>query len=142
MPQVKFAHVGILVKDLDAAARIMAELFGCTAAAPAADDPVQEARLLMLESAGTLLELIAPASDQSKIHTMLKHRGEGPVHLCFETDDMQTTLAAVRKGGGMVFKGPDPAILFGGKQVAFALLPNRMMVEFVETGWREGMKQP
>jgi len=142
MPQVKFAHVGILVKDLDGVARTMTDLLGCTAVAQPVDDPVQEARLLMLESADTLLELIAPASEQSKIHTMLKHRGEGPVHLCFETDDMAATLAAVRKAGGMVFKGPDPAVLFGGRHVAFAMLPNRMMVEFVETGWREALERP
>jgi methylmalonyl-CoA epimerase len=135
--KLRLAHIGIVVKDLEAFGRTLQEAFGAEPMGPAVVDPAQEARLQMYRSGSSYLELIAPASDDSHVHRVLKRQGEGLLHLCFETDNLDAALEHARQQGMLVFRPPTPAVLLGGKRVAFAMLPNRMVVEFAEEGWDE-----
>lgn len=139
MSDLKFAHVGILVKNIETFAPVLEHLLEARPVSPIVEDPNQQAVLQMFRSGQTLLELVAPAPGPSNVNTALKNSGEGPAHLCFETSDLDLTLERVRQAGGLVFKPPLPAVLFGEKRVAFAMLRNGMVFEFVEVGWENGM---
>jgi methylmalonyl-CoA/ethylmalonyl-CoA epimerase len=134
--------VGIVVKDIAAFAPVLRNVLSAQTVSSIVEDPHQQALVQMFQSGPTFLELIAPASGPSNVNTAIKNCGEGPVHLCFETPDLDATIAWVRSAGWLVFKQPLPAPLFGGKRVAFAIVNNGMIFEFVEAGWEKGMPVP
>ncbi len=140
MPRPRLAHVGILVRDI-AAATPQWELLGCRPVSALVQDPSQQAMLQMFRSDSGYLELIAPAGEDSHVNSLLRRRGEGPAHLCFECDDLDVELVRLRSKGVLPFRPPTPAVLFGGKRVAFAMFPGRMIVEFVEPGWQMSLQQ-
>jgi len=141
MEELKLAHIGIAVKDIHAFGKMMQDLLQAQPISAVVEDPNQQAFLQMFRSGQTCLELIAPAGEKSHVHTVLKRQGEGLIHMCYETDDLAATLARARKAGMVVFRPPVEAALFGGKKVAFAMMPNTMVIEFVEAGWAQGMEQ-
>jgi methylmalonyl-CoA/ethylmalonyl-CoA epimerase len=134
---IRLSHIGIVVRDIGAFSAILRQVCQAEAVSEVVHDPAQQALLQMFRSGDGYLEVIAPDGENSHVHTALKKMGEGLLHLCFETDDLDGTLQRVREEGVLVFRPPTPAVLFGGKRVAFAMLPNRMVVEFVEEGWDE-----
>ena len=142
MENLKFAHIGIVVKDIRAFGELLTQVFGAVAVSDIVEDPAQQALLQMFRIGDGLLELIAPATDDSHVQTVLKRSGESLLHLCFETDDLDAELRRLRSQGVLVFRPPTPAVLFGEKRVAFVMLPNQMVVELVETGWREAIAGP
>lgn len=140
MSHVKFSHIGIVVKDISKFGEMLERLFSAAPLSKVIEDPNQEAFLRMYRSGETFIELISPASENSHVQKTLTKSGECLAHLCFETDDLDQTLIEARNQGALVFRAPTPAVLFGGKRVAFAMLPNRMIVEFVETDWQNKMQ--
>jgi len=139
MPDIKLSHIGIIVKNIQEFGQTLERLFCAEPMSQVVEDPNQKAFLQMYRSGQTFIELIAPASEDSNVQTALKRQGEGLAHLCFETDDIDQTLTTVRNQGVLVFRPPTPTVLFVGKKVAFAILPNQMIVEFVEANWQDGM---
>ena len=135
-------HIGVAVKDLPAVAKVFRDVLGAEPASGVIEDPEQQAVLQMFRSGSTYIELVAPASEESHVNRVIARSGEGPIHLCFETDDIDAAVASARAGGVVVFRPPVAAALFGGKRVAFGMLPNRMVVEFVEAGWQDAMPGP
>ena len=140
MPKVRFAHIGMITGDMVRCKDMVKQIFGAEPVSPVVADPKQEAFLQMFKSGQTFLELISPMTEESNVQTALNRKGEGVAHLCFETDDLAKTLDIVHALGALVFSQPTPAVLFGGKRVAFVMLPNKMIIEFVENGWEEGME--
>lgn len=140
MPNVRFAHIGMITGEMDRFKQIIENIFGAVPVSPVVEDPNQKAFLQMFKSGQTFLELISPVTEKSNVQTALNKNGEGVAHLCFETDDLSKTLDIVHSFGALIFSQPTPAVLFGGKKVAFVMLPNKMIVEFVETGWEKGME--
>jgi methylmalonyl-CoA/ethylmalonyl-CoA epimerase len=137
----KLSHIGVIVKELDPFGELLGHLFSIEAVSAKVEDPSQDAILRMYKSDSCYLELISPNSESSNLHTILKNKGESLTHLCYETSNVDASLSQVVDAGGLVIKPPTPAVLFGGKNVAFAMLPNRMIIEFVESGWLENMPQ-
>jgi methylmalonyl-CoA/ethylmalonyl-CoA epimerase len=139
MDKLRVAHVGIATHDISSLGKLLLAALGVEAVGQAVEDPAQEAVLQMYRQGQTWLELIAPLGEHSHVRKALEKRGEGPLHICFETPDLEGTLDRVRAQGLLVFRRPTPAALFGGKRVAFAMAPGGMVFEFVEAGWEEGL---
>jgi catechol 2,3-dioxygenase-like lactoylglutathione lyase family enzyme len=136
---LKIAHIGIAVLDMAAWRESFADLLGFEPVSGVVYDPIQNALLQMFKLADVYVELIAPPTEASHVHSVIKRRGEGPVHLCFETPDIEHAVASFRENGALVFKPPAPAVLFGGKRVAFVMMRGSQIVELVEEGWQAGM---
>ncbi|MGD8331356.1 MAG: methylmalonyl-CoA epimerase [Acidobacteriota bacterium] len=86
-------HVGIAVRDIDAAAERYRELLG---ARVIHREKVtgQGVEVAFLEMPGaTRVELIAPLDDGSPVARFLAKRGEGMHHICVLVEDIDTTLA-------------------------------------------------
>lgn len=86
-------HIGIVVRDADAAAAYYRDTFGLQ---PGADVVLADgsARLVYLEAGDTTLQLVqplqgGPAADH------LATRGEGLHHICFSVSDLHHALASL-----------------------------------------------
>ncbi|HUL43205.1 MAG TPA: methylmalonyl-CoA epimerase [Bacteroidota bacterium] len=113
----KLTHVGIAVKDLDAASRVFCKLLG-------QEDPSREivpdqrVKIAFFQTGGTSVELTAPTSPDSPIAKFLEKRGEGVHHLSFEVDDIRAELKRLKAEGFQPIDD-EPRIGAGGCWIAF-----------------------
>lgn len=90
--------MGIAVRDLAAGLRLYTEVFGgrLVHRETLAGEGVE---LVFVDVGGTLVELLAPLTDDGPLAKFLETRGEGLHHLAFEVSDLNRELArAVDKG--------------------------------------------
>ena len=124
-------HVGIAVRDLDAAiARYRA--LGLRAGPPE-DVASAGVRVVFLESGGALVELVTPLHGDTALGRFLEKRGEGLHHIAFEVEDAGAALEGAKaQGVRLVDASPRPGAR--GCLVGF-LHPascHGVLVEFVE----------
>ena len=128
----KIEHIGIAVKDLEAANRTYAALLG-----------IAHYKTETVESEGvdtsffrvgeSKIELLAATREDSPIAKFLEKRGEGIHHLAFEVKDIRAELQRL-KSEGFVLLNEEPKKGADNKLVAF-LHPksaNGVLVELVQ----------
>ena len=110
-------HVGIAVRDLDAAVSRYQAMLGVapTVRQTMAQDGIEAA---MLDLGDTHVELIAPTRDDSAIAGFLDRRGEGMHHVAYRVDDIRAALAAARESGAQLLD-EEPRVGVMGHLVAF-----------------------
>jgi methylmalonyl-CoA/ethylmalonyl-CoA epimerase len=128
---MRLHHVGILVADVASGQRLIETYYAGRAVGDPIDDPLQQATVQFFDSGGATIELIAPLGEQSHLHRALARGGETLAHLCYETADLDQQIARMR-GAGAALISRKPAVAFGGRDVAFLFLPNRMIVELLQ----------
>ena len=131
MSELKFHHIGVLVSDLEAGRRLVETFMGGKLQGPPIDDPRQEAAVQFFETGGVTVELITPLHQSSHLNNVLKRTGEGLAHLCYETPDLSTSIERSRAAGSTLISR-NPAKAFGGRDVAFLFLPNKMIIELLQ----------
>ena len=123
-PAIRLHHVGIAVRDGEAAAELWRTLLGLR---EAGRYPLEEFGVLALflaperpptPAAGGLLELLEPLAPDSPVARFLSRRGEGLHHVCFEVEDIHRTLAAL-ESRGVRLVDREPRRGAGGHLVAF-----------------------
>jgi methylmalonyl-CoA/ethylmalonyl-CoA epimerase len=101
-------HVGIAVRDLDAAIEYYASVFGATVAHREIieSDGVEEALIAVADS---YIQLLSPRRDDSPVAKFLERHGEGLHHVGYRVDDCAVALQAVKDAGGRVIdEAPRP----------------------------------
>lgn len=94
----RFHHVGVAVRDLEAALGLYVELFGFRRLTGPVAVPAQHVRVAFLEAGpGVLIELIAGLDEQAPVRGILERSGAGPYHLCYEVDDLDAAVRRLRK---------------------------------------------
>ncbi len=91
-------HVGVAVKDIDAALRLFEDVFG----APPSEVEVLEdqgVRATLVEVGQTRLELLEPLSPESAVGRFIERRGEGIHHLALNVNDIAGKLKALDERG-------------------------------------------
>lgn len=129
----KIEHLGIAVKDLEAANKTYAALLG-----------VENYKTETVESEGvdtsffrvgeSKIELLAATNENSPIAKFIEKRGEGIHHIAFEVEDIRAEMARL-KGEGFVLLNEEPKKGADNKIVAF-LHPkssNGVLVELVQS---------
>jgi methylmalonyl-CoA epimerase len=98
---MKFHHLGIVVKDIDEAAKLYSEMLGLTPNDRGIiENPRDGLRLLLLSTGGDIpIELIQPTSPDNRIARFLRERGEGLFHLCFIIEDFDKKVRALKQKG-------------------------------------------
>lgn len=130
LPGLDFHHVGLACRDVVAEAAAHA-LLGYRPEGEVFEDPHQRIRG-WFHTLGTFrVELLEPLDDQSPLTAWLD-RGVKMYHVCYQTDDLDDALARLRAAGHRVVSAPAPAVAFGGRPVAFAMLRSRSLVEFLQ----------
>ncbi|MCE2404900.1 MAG: methylmalonyl-CoA epimerase [Dehalococcoidia bacterium] len=96
---VRYAdHVGIAVRDLEAAMALFHDVFGVPRGeVTVLEDQGVKATLLPLGQ--TRLELLEPLSPESPVGRFIQRRGEGLHHLALNVDDIDGKLRALADRG-------------------------------------------
>lgn len=94
---LRLHHVGIVVGDIDAAARTYAALgFG---SGERHDVPEQGIVAIVYTAGPGYMELIQPTDPDGSIGRYLAKRGEGTHHVAYAVEDLAVTLAHLRAAG-------------------------------------------
>lgn len=112
---MRLHHIGIAVKSVQKAAREYRVLLGAEVTAPVIYDPVQDAILCMMKTEdGMRLELVEGKPVEQYLLKKIRM-----YHICCVTRDLEAEIARMRHSGGVLVSEPKPAVLFGGRRVAF-----------------------
>lgn len=101
LPQIpdmlRIHHVGVIVRDAEAAAETYARGFGLEPLAM--EERAGVSRVAFLRMGETLLELIEPLGPESPYAAALRTRGEGAHHIALEVADLPAAIAALSTSG-------------------------------------------
>ena len=97
-------HIGVAVKDLDAAAAQFKEVLGIS---EAAREKVEDQQLIaaLLPTADVRFELLQPTDPESIVGRFLERRGEGIHHICFEVADIQEEIDILKSRDVQLIQG-------------------------------------
>jgi methylmalonyl-CoA/ethylmalonyl-CoA epimerase len=113
----RIAHLGIAVRDLDAAVAFYRDVLGMPAGAreTVGDQGVEVA---FVHAGEPEIELLHPTRPDSPVGRFLDRRGEGLHHVCLEVTDIRAELARL-SALGVPLVDREPRIGAGGHLVAF-----------------------
>lgn len=130
----RFHHVGFVVASIAEIGQEFASSIGIQWNRKVIHDPLQQARVTFLRSAGSndpAIELVEPDGDKSPLHKFLA-RGGGLHHVCYEVDLVSAQLEQCRAAGCLIVKQPLPAAAFGGRLIAWVYSPQKLLIEYLE----------
>jgi methylmalonyl-CoA epimerase len=111
-------HVGIAVRNLDDAVRVYRDVLGFKLEGIHVL-PERKVRVaMMVPGGGTKIELSEPIGNDSTIAKFLENRGEGIHHFAVEVNDIEDTLAQLKRKG-VVLIDDTPKNGAVGKKIAF-----------------------
>jgi len=113
-------HVGIATPDIDATARMYADLYGATVSRAKFALPEQGVSVAFIDLANSQLELIEPLGEASPVWGFLKKfPAGGQHHICFEVPDIIAARDAMRAKGATVLGTGEPRMGAHGVPVIF-----------------------
>lgn len=113
----RIAHIGVAVKDLDAARTVFDTLLG-RSSSPVERVETQKVDVSSYHIDDTNIELTCGISADSPIARHIERRGEGMHHVAFEVDDIRAELARL-KAAGVQLIDEEPRTGADGLLVAF-----------------------
>ena len=110
-------HLGVAVKDLDAALETYTRLLGAEVEhrETLASQGVEAAAVLI---GSGRVELLAALGEETPVGRFLARRGEGMHHVAYEVDDVRAVLGRLTAAGAQLIDEEPQAGLYG-LQVAF-----------------------
>ena len=135
MIQLRFSHLGVAVPDLEAAIVLYQELLGYQLLSGPFDDNGQHVSVAFVgngQEGNIVIELVAPLGHKSPVDSVLA-KGRAAYHVCYETSNLDASLAEFRAKGCAVLEQPTPALAFEGRKIAWLYMPNRQLIELVES---------
>ena len=129
---LEFHHFGLAVKAPDAAFRYLEDLG--YAAGSTCYDPLQKVNLAMRHHEHMPdVEVIWPGAEPSPIDGILQRSDSLIYHLCYTSDDVERSVAALEEAGLEVLPlGPaQEALLFDGMEVSFYSITGVGVIEII-----------
>lgn len=124
----KIHHIGIAVKNMDAAIALYEKMGAKLLARETSGDGATD--LAMLDLGGDLVEPISPLREDTKLARFIRERGEGLHHVAYDVKNINGVLAELKaQGFELIDEKPRPG--FGGHLVAF-IQPQSTMGAFWE----------
>ena len=112
----KVHHIGIAVKDMDAAIALYEKAGAKLLARDTSADG--GTALAMLDLGGDLIEPISPIRDDTNLAKFIQERGEGLHHVAYDVKNIEGVIADLKaQGHVMIDEKSRPG--FGGHLVAF-----------------------
>ena len=128
-----FHHVGVACTDMAAEAAQFAAL-GYVAEGEAFEDPIQGVRGLFMAGQSPRVELLEPIGTGSGgVLAPWLAKGIKLYHLAYFVPELGVAIDAMRARRGKLVVAPVPAVAFGGRRIAFVMLPNRMLIELISS---------
>ncbi|MFQ5711414.1 MAG: methylmalonyl-CoA epimerase [Candidatus Geothermarchaeales archaeon] len=125
-------HIGVAVENVDEALKLFEGTIGLKLG-KVMEVESEKVKIAFLSTGNTTIELLEPTSEESAIASFLEKRGEGIHHICFEVEDIEEALEAMRKKGIKLIYDK-PRVREDGAKISF-LHPkstHRVMIEFIE----------
>jgi methylmalonyl-CoA/ethylmalonyl-CoA epimerase len=114
-----FSHVSIVVPDIEAAARMLADRFGLSVGERMVNEQ-QGVRLAYVELAGGKIELLEPSRPDSPIAKFLERHPKGGIHhLALNVDDMEQAAQTLGASGVRLLGDGKPQHNVAGERIAF-----------------------
>ena len=102
---MRLDHVGIAVRSVSEQLEIYSKLGGFDI--KLTEVPAQNARIALLKSGETSVELLEPTSEGSSLAKFIRDRGEGLHHIAFAVDDVERSMEELKaKGFRFVYEKP------------------------------------
>jgi len=113
----KIEHIGIAVKDLDAANEIYSKLLGVD---PYKSEGVESEGVMtsFFQTGVNKIELLAATNSDSAIAKFIDKKGEGIHHIAFHVDDIHAEMDRLRKEG-FVLLNEEPKMGADNKLICF-----------------------
>ncbi len=133
MKDLELSHIGWAVNSLENAIPAFRSL-GYTVKGDVCIDDARKVKLVLLEdSCSNVIELVAPAAEDSPVSDILKKAGPTPYHICFaiNNENWQKYRDSLKKSGFIVLHKPQMAPLFGNDEVVFLYSKDIGLIEIV-----------
>lgn len=129
----RFHHVGYAVADIAAYRRDFFDaLFRPESVSEPVADPVQRVRVCFARMVGgTVIELVEPMGEDSRLSAVIGSARGGVYHLCYEVDDLDAAIGQFRAKRCMPLARPTPAAAFEGRRIVFLMTPQRDLIELL-----------
>jgi methylmalonyl-CoA/ethylmalonyl-CoA epimerase len=128
---LEFHHVGVACIDIRAEADRMASL-GYRPEGVEFSDVRQGVRGLFLGGQSPRLELLQPLDGAGAgVLTPWLKNDVKMYHIGYKTSALIDAIERVRACGGKLVVPPVAAVAFGGREIAFVMLPNRLLIELI-----------
>jgi methylmalonyl-CoA/ethylmalonyl-CoA epimerase len=113
----KIEHIGIAVKDLDAANEVYTKLLGV---GPYKSEGVESEGVMtsFFQTGVNKIELLAATNSDSAIAKFIEKKGEGIHHIAFHVDDIYAEMDRLRKEG-FVLLNEEPKMGADNKLICF-----------------------
>lgn len=134
MSRLRFHHIGVACLSIDDALAWF-RLLGYRPESGAFIDPGQGVRGVFLAGPGTRVELLEQLAGSTVLTPWLTSNVR-LYHQAFESDRLDQDVADLRRAGAVVVSWPSPAVAFGGRRIAFLMLPGMLLVELVDADAR------
>jgi len=113
------SHVSIVVPDIEAAARMLADRYGLAVGKRMVNEQ-QGVRLAYVEFANGKIELMEPSRPDSPIAKFLERNPKGGIHhLALNVDDMEQTAQMLGASGVRLLGDGKPQRNVAGERIAF-----------------------
>lgn len=135
---MKIEHVGYLCKDINKSIKAFLSL-GYEQETAVFEDNVKDGdnkarnvNICFLRNGNYRVELVSPIDETSDVYATIKRQGEGPYHICYQVDDLESSVIELKQSGWMVLRRPAKAIAFNNNRVVFLFKAGVGTIELVE----------
>ncbi len=129
---LKFHHIGYAVKDIDLTSSMY--LSAGWNISETIIDTTQNAKIAFLKKDGMPdIELVAPVDKNSPVNKTIEKAGITPYHICYETDDINSAIAELRKKKFIVLFKPVAAPAIDNKLISYLFHKDVGLVELVQS---------
>lgn len=128
---LKVHHIGYAVKDIQQSLKMFQNI-GYNIESEPSKDFKRKVEIAFVQNNNYLVELISPITNESPIRIYLDKIGNTPYHICYETNDIETTINELRQQRYKVIEKPSEAIALNNQSVAFLYHPKYGLLELLE----------
>jgi methylmalonyl-CoA/ethylmalonyl-CoA epimerase len=126
----EFHHIGLICRSFEAE-QCRLEILGYQKESEDVHDPIQKVHVRFLVGGGPRVELVRSDGTPGPLGPWLKS-GAKIYHMAYLVDELADALEKAKQQGCKVLVSPVPAAAFGGRRISFVMMPNMLMVEFIE----------
>jgi methylmalonyl-CoA/ethylmalonyl-CoA epimerase len=132
MKEFLFHNIGLAVHEIQKAIPVYRDLFGYELISGPFDDPIQKVSVCFLSRGerDIVVELVAPLGPDSPVIRTLK-RGGSIYHIAYQVPDIKASIKRLTEKGSFLISGPDPAVAFNQREVAWLMTETDLLVELV-----------
>ncbi len=126
----QFHHLGYASQSIESEVRHF-EFLGYRIEGQPFSDPAQGISGCFMTGAGPRIELLENLPGSDTLTPWLK-AGIKIYHTAYVVPDINTALETVAQQRARIVTEPIPAVAFNNRQIAFAMLRNKLLVEFIQ----------